>query len=316
MTAHTDLDTCALCGAAEPFGQALCPGCGGTSPVVGDTLVFVQTAGAGADSHMVAQSLDGLLAGRAHLSERGLVAAGHRALLRVPAAGADAAVARLAKLGIPAEARPAIGTWASAPESFYLLLATVVLVGMTAGLRAEPMLRWMSPLYAALLLLASQVRLRLPAVRGSRRVAFPLPVERALAEAFARLPDGTARDLLVRLVNAATPLQRALRRQHAAARRRDVEDLLIAACRAGEDLADLEHGVATLGDGPGADRVRGLHDGLLNRFRDGIAALHKLRAESIADDPVQEELARLVASLDEDVEAYTAARRELATLLK
>jgi hypothetical protein len=195
------------------------------------------------------------------------------------------------------------------------MLAAIALVGFMAGLQAEPMLRWASPCYAALLLLAVQLRLRRPAVHAGRKAAFPLPVERALADAFAHLPDGTARDLLVRLIHAAEPLHRALTRQAAAQRRRDVEDLLLLACRAAQDLADIEQGIAAVGEHPQTDRARGLRDGLLARFRSGIAVLHQLRAESVEDDSTHEALTRLVASLDEDAQAYAVARTELALLL-
>lgn len=315
MTA-SDGSRCVLCGEPEPFGLSICSGCGGAAPTVGDTLVYVRPSVVAADARRVDEALDGLLTGRAHLSERPLVAAGHRALLRVPAAAAEAAVRTLARRGIPAETRSRFRAWATMPRSFYVLVGGVVVLGVLAGHLAEPVLRWVSPLYGGLLALAGQVRLRQPAIRiPYRRTPYPLRVERALAETFARLPLGSARDLLVRLVHAAEPLYAALRRGGPPPHRRDVEDLLAAACRGAEDLADLEHGLAAVGTGPGADRLTSLRDGLLTRFRDGIAVLHRLHAEALADDPAHRELSRLVAALDGDATALAAARQELADLL-
>jgi hypothetical protein len=305
---------CAICGATEPFDLGLCPGCGGGPASAGDTLVFVQASGTGADARRVSGALAHLLRGRAHLSENRLVAGGHRALLRVPKGVAESAIAHLARHGIPAEARPAGRTLAPLPRGFGLLLAFIVVVGIVAGTRAEPMFTWTSPLCAVLLAFAAQTRFRRPAIRTDRRAAFPAPVERAMAEAFGRLPMGTARDLLVRLVGAAEPLYRALERPSLRGRRREVHELVAVACRAAEDLADLERGIEVLGNDPRADRARTLRDGLVARFRSGIAALHQLRAEAVDGDPAAAELARLVVALDEDADAYAAARRELAVM--
>ncbi|MDH4042955.1 MAG: hypothetical protein OEY20_00335 [Gemmatimonadota bacterium] len=315
MTATTALEHCAVCGAAEPFGLGLCPGCGGAPPAAGDTLIFVQPTEPGSDRHRVLAALQPLLTGRAHASDQRLVAAGHRALLRVPAGARHAVLNHLSAQGIPAEAQSTTRAWATVPRSFVLLLAGIVLAGLLAGAQSEPMLRWMSPVYAVLLLLAAQLRLRRPAVHTDRKTTFPVPVERALAEAFAHLPDGTARDLLVRLIHAAEPLHRTLTRQAVAARRRDVEDLLLLASRAAQDLDDIERGLDAVGDTAQTDRAGALRDGLLARFRDGIAVLHQLRAESVDDEPAHDALNRLVVALDEDAEAYAVARTELALLL-
>ncbi|MDH3495198.1 MAG: hypothetical protein OER21_00335 [Gemmatimonadota bacterium] len=316
MTATPEPTRCVLCGAPEPFGLSICPGCGGAAHAVGDTLVFVQPADAKDDRRAVATRLDALLEGRTHRGDRSLIAAGHRALIRVPAAAADTAVRQLALRGIPAVARAARQTWTSVPLPFYLLLAAVVLVGVLAGLRAEPMLRWTSPAFAGLLVLAAQVRLRQPAIGlAPRRRVFPKVVERQMAETFARLPDGNARDFLARLVQAAEPVHRALHDRPHDARRGDIRDLLLHACRAAEDLADLERGLSALQDEPGLDRVAALHDGLTARFRHGITVLHRLRAETVDDDPAVHELTALVQALDEDAAARTAAREVLSSLL-
>jgi hypothetical protein len=193
-------------------------------------------------------------------------------------------------------------------------MGVIVLVGLIAGTQADALLRWTSPLCAVLLVFAAHTRLRRPAIGTARRAAFSAPVERAMAEAFGRLPWGQSRDLLVRLVGAAEPLYRVLGRQSARPRQRDVQGLVAVACRAAEDLADLERAIDAVKDGAKADRARTARDGLVARFRDGITALHRLRAEAVDDDPAAAELARLVAALDEDANACAAARRDLAAL--
>lgn len=311
------MTTCVICGAPEPFGLSICPACGGTTQAVGDTLIFVKPTEARHDTGRVVDALEPLLAGHAHPEGRELVAAGHKALIRVPAAAADAVVRRLALHDVPAVARRAGTTWASAPASFYLLLGVMVLVGIWAGRMAEPMLVWISPLMALLLLLAAQVRLRDPAIASPRRRAvFPVSVEHLIVTTFAGLPLGTARDLLANLVQAAEPVYRSLRRGPAGGTcKGDVEQLLTHACRAAIDLSDLDHGLTGVLDAGAIDRVTALHDALASRFRLGVSVLYRLRAETVDADPAREELAELLEALDADADAYAAARAEVETWL-
>jgi hypothetical protein len=303
-----------LCGAEEPFGLSLCPGCGGAAHAVGDTLVFVRRSPSDADARRVDQALDALLAGRAHLGERALVASGHRALIRVPAAAAHTAVRHLALRGIPSETRSARWGATTAPWSFYLLVCAVLVVGLAAGL-TQPLLRWMSPLYAVLLLVTAHVRLRQPALLlPRRRSPFPRRVERALATSFAELPAGAAHDLLGSLARAAEPLHQASGAAAGPRTRRDVEQLLLMACRAARDLSDLDVALDAGGPRPGGARMVALREGLLARLRDGVHVLHRLRAEAVADDPAVAELARLIAALDQDATAYSEARKEVETV--
>ncbi|MDH3457222.1 MAG: hypothetical protein OER90_10315 [Gemmatimonadota bacterium] len=309
---------CVICGAPEPFGLSVCPACGGTAQAVGDTLIFVKPTEARHDMRHVLGALEPLLAGRAHREGRDLVAAGHRALIRVPAAAAERVVRRLALHDVPAVARTARTTWASAPASLYVLLGIMVLVGTWAGRVAEPMLLWISPMMALLLLLAAQVRMRAPAIASPhRRAAFPATVETLIVTTFAQLPLGTARDLLASLVQAAEPTYRALRRGPAGgACKRDVEQLLTHACRAAIDLSDLDHGLAAVLDEAAIDRVTSLHDGLASRFRKGVSVLYRLRAEAVDADPAHEELTELLEALDADATAYAAARAEVDAWLE
>lgn len=307
---------CVICGAPEPFGLSICADCGGQPHAVGDTLIFVKPGADARERWRVSEALRPLLKGRGHRSEQQMVAAGHRALIRVPAVTAERAVRHLAARDVPAIARLAARTWAPAPTSFYLLLASVVLVGITAGVSAEPMLRWTSPLVACLMLFAAQARLRDPVLRAPRRRgAFPRKTERCLIETFARLPDSEARTLLSNLVRSAEPLYRTLGRVRGVVTRRDIEELLHHGCRAAIDLSDLEVALVALEGEPGVERPRKLRRALAARIRDGITVLHRLRTEAVADDPTRVALDELLEALDADAKAFAAARSEIQSLL-
>ena len=309
---------CVLCGKAEPLGLAVCPACGGTAQAVSDTLIFVKPTETGHDTRRTRDALEPLLAGRAHQAERDLVAAGHRALIRVPGNAAHSVVRRLAHHEVPAVTRAARTMWTSAPLSFYMLLSAIVVVGVWAGRMTDPLLFWTSPLMALLLLLAAHLRMRNPAIPSPRRRAvLPRPVEKLVITTLSRLPDDDARAFLATLVRSAEPVHRALTNTSVAgARAADIEQLVTLACRAAVDLPDLDNGLALVGDDPGLGRAIELRDRLARRFRQGIGVLHKIRAETVAADPVRAELAELVEALDSEAEAFAAARQEMSSLLQ
>ncbi|MDH3457524.1 MAG: hypothetical protein OER90_11865 [Gemmatimonadota bacterium] len=309
---------CVLCGEAEPLGLAVCPACGGIAQAVSDTLIFVKPTETGHDKRRTRDALEPLLAGRAHRAERDLVAAGHRALIRVPGNAAPAVVQRLAHHEVPAVARAARTVWTSAPLPFYLLLSSIVLVGLWAGRMSDPLLLWTSPLMALLLLLAAHVRMRDPAIPSPRgRSVLPRPLNKLAITTLSRLPDDETRTFLANLVRSAEPVYRALKHTSVAgARAADVEQLVTLACRAAVDLSDLDKGLALVGDDPGLERAIELRDRLAQRFRQGIGVLHKLRAETVDADPVRAELAELVEALDAEAEAFAAARQEMSSLLE
>ncbi len=307
---------CVICGAPEPMGLSVCPDCGGTAPSVGDTLIFVKPQSARHERWQVANMLDRLLRGRAHHAERRLVAAGHQALVRVPAALADRVVRQLSLQGVPALARAARSTFAPLPTSFALLLTTIAIAGTWAGMVAEPMLRWTSPLVAILLLLASQLRLRQPAIGASkRRRVFPKRTERIMVETFAQLPDGEARELLARIVRASESVYRTLHASGATSLAHDIDSLLQHACRAGVDLSELDAGLAVLGDEPGTERSAQMRTKLAARLSHCVHVLYRLHAETVDADPARAQLTDLLEALEMEAEAYGEVRRELEAML-
>ena len=305
-------DACVMCGEPEPFGLSVCARCGGAG---GDTLVFVRPSEASSDRRRMSDLVRSLLEGRAHVAELGLVASGHRALIRVPANAAATVVRRLAVRGIPARTRPDRWVWATAPYSFYFLLATTVVVGGWAGLAAESLLLWTTPLVALVLLLAAQLRLRQPVIETpSRQLVFPGHVTAQIAHTFAKLPIGTPRDLLAQLIRAAEPVYRALGDSPAAVTREEVEQLVSHSCQAALDLSDLETALAALAGEAGTERAQRLRDRMLARFRQGIHVLHRLRAETVETHAAREEFAELLVVLDEETRVYVEALSEVKQL--
>ena len=301
---------CLLCGQGGLFGLPVCPDCGVTSPRVADTLVFVKPDPVHADRIRIARELEDILAGHAHTEQRKLVAAGHQALIRVPGNTAGRVLAFLAGHGIPAVGRAARNVWASVPAPFYALVVGVVTIGMAAGLASVPLLLLTSPLLAILMLCAAQLRLRQPAIDAPRRrPTFTSEVERAVVTTLTSLPEGDARALLADLVQAAHSL--------AGGPQADaVEQIVQLACRAAEDLSDLEIGLLHSGGQPGTRRSVQLHQALTDRLQTAVGVLHRLRAETIGLDPTRALLDELIEEFELEADAFLEARREVASALE
>ena len=189
------------------------------------------------------------------------------------------------------------------PIAFYALLLAVLVVGGAAGRLVEPLMTWTSPLVAVLLFLGARSHQRRLA-----QSAFPAALAREVAETLTRLPDGNAKDLFDRLLDAAEPVYTALGRAPlAGARRQDVEQLVAYACGAAVDLSDLERNET--------DRGARLRSALGQRFAKGIEVLHRLRVELVDGDPRHAEWQALRDRLDEEARAWQAARIEVNELL-
>ena len=301
MTATT---LCLLCDEQALFDLPVCPDCGVTSPPAADTLVFVKPDPVHADRIRIAKELEGLLLGRMHVEQRHLVAAGHQALIRVPGNTAGRVLSYLAGQGIPAVGRDTRRVWASVPPSFYALVSGVVVLGMAAGLTAGPLFLFTTPLFAGLMLVAVQLRLRQPAIGPGRQA----PAHRNVVRSLTSLPAGTARDLLAQLVKAAQALEKGL---HGS----EVDQIVQLACRAAEDLSGLELGLLHTAGQPGAVRAERRCNALAGQLQRAIRALHQLRAETIGLDPTPAILAEVIEEFEAEADAYLEAKRELAGVL-
>ncbi len=302
--------SCLLCGEDGLFGLPVCPDCGVTSPGVADTLVFVQPDTVHADRIRIARELEGLLVGHAHAEQRKLVAAGHRALIRVPGNTAGRVLAYLAGHGIPAVGRTTRRVWASVPMPFYGLVMAMAIIGSLAGIATGPIFLWTSPLLAALMLVAAQSRLRRPVIDAhGPRSAFAPEIERAVVSTLTSLPDGKARALLAELVQAAGSLAEGTQAD-------EVEQVVQLACRAADDLSDLEIGLLHAAGQPGDVKSKRLHRSLTDRLRHATRVLHRLRAETIGLSPTRTMLADLIEELELEADAFVQARHELAAALR
>jgi len=179
----------------------------------------------------------------------------------------------------------------------------VLVVGGAAGQLVEPLMTWASPFVAALLFFGARSH-----VRRQVQTTFPVSLTREIAETLSQLPDGTARDLFDRLLQAAEPVYLALARAPiAGARQQDVEQLVAYACGAAVDLSGLERNET--------ERGARLRSALGQRFAKGIEVLHRLQAELVDADPRHTEWQALLERLDEEARAWRAARSEVNELL-
>ena len=313
-----DVNRCVVCDAPEPFGLSICPACGGSADGAGDTLVFVKPEGSRDERRRIGERLEPLLDGRTHDAERGLVAGGHRALIKIPKAAADTVVRRLAARGIPARVASARTSWARLPLPFYALLTSTVVVGGLAGLTSAPLLAYASPLVAVLLLFTAQYQAAKPAVRNrERQPAFGRDLDTLVTTTFAALPRGAARSLLASVVRAAESVERLLHQTAAPGiAEGDLEDLVRRACDAAVRLSDLDESLrqyeenTELADGTAsawmdqwvtAERMR---DGLTHKLLESVTLLNRLRAHALAGDDARDRLAALVAEINGRIEAW------------
>jgi predicted Ser/Thr protein kinase len=227
--------SCFICGAPDPLGLGVCLKCGGTSPAVADTLIFIRQGLSRGERAHARDRLTVMLAGEARRDDVYLAAEGCRALVRVPAAGAESVTGQLAQRGIPARAARANRAWAPVPLRLYTFLGVAAGIGTIAGIIAVPALVTVSPIVAVLLLALAQVRLRRPLVetRG-RGIGLPGRLEKRAVETLHQLREGTARGLLSDIVTLTAGLHATLGRMGNPA---DVRGSTGALRRARRDLA-------------------------------------------------------------------------------
>jgi hypothetical protein len=123
------------------------------------------------------------------------------------------------------------------------------------------------------------------------------------------LPDGKARALLAELVQAAGSLAEGTQAD-------EVEQVVQLACRAADDLSDLEIGLLHAAGQPGDVKSKRLHRSLTDRLRHATRVLHRLRAETIGLSPTRTMLADLIEELELEADAFVQARHELAAALR
>jgi hypothetical protein len=308
---------CAVCGKPEPFGTNLCPQCGASSNPR-DALVFLTDTpdGGGPDeteSRLVTLTGDAVV---------GRAARGRQPLLRLPASLTPRVVEQLESKGVGARIVPVARAWTMMPAHFFLMLVAILATGTLAGLGPVPLMLWMSPLLASLLLLVAQHTMVRPAL-GNARHAPRLPGAAALAvqRAFAEMSDDVPRERLAEVVRVAQPVFVSAPRELGSL----LSELVVAASATAIETERQTAMLAVLDDHAdtpdlrvAAERCeRSRHTGLdlLERAAAALASLgatHPPREPGARHRP----LAELVQELEREAEAQAEAARDLETLLR
>ena len=218
-----------------------------------------------------------------------------------------------------------------------LLLVAVVVAGVAAAHLAMPVLWVTTPLVAGALLAATAHAGRRRRRAGNAPPAAPLPprLERSVAEAFAALPQGEARDLLGDVVGRARALLETFAGQEDERRlTRDVTDLVEACCDIAREHARLDAvlpalwepalapaGARGAADDASGDELRRRGEAgrelLARRLLEAIAAMEELVVQRGVErgGPAAERVAELTSELAAEAAARRHAAREIQRVL-
>ena len=322
-------ETCILCNGPDPLATGLCPACGGGSAGMADTLVFLRPPAGASEQRAMALRL-ALVLPEVSATAAQEAASGQRPLFRVAGVSAPRLVDELGRRDLAAHPVPVARAWSAVPTGLCVLAGAVLVGGTLAGSVAEPMLLWTSPFFGALLLVSAHQSVRRPVVTPPpRRADLPRAVEEAVLRTLAEVPPGTARGLLADLVRAGRALFTRLERTGddrglAPA----LTDLIISACSAASDLAQLDENLgrferqrerfATLPSGwlDALARCERTRDALVQRLLEAMTVLGKLQSQSAeladANDPTLPDLTR---ELQDEARAQSEAAKEIEALL-
>ena len=323
------LDFCLLCGVTDPLGLGLCPACGATIPD-SDSVHLLLHPPASAAERIDRRDRIRLLLGRSTDSSTiREVVEGRRVLMQVPLAGADRILERLSNRGLPM--RSAVGRWAPLPRGIAWVAGSMVCSGIAAGVTTVPLLIWISPCLAALLVLEARRRSTVPALLPpASRMPLSPEVGRTLAQAFAELPEGTAMELLGEIARNVHALKLRLETGGVdEAGAEGAEQLLLHACAAARDLADIEACLSDLESqrdrfGSNLERwaeslgdTERITDRLVQRMLDALAALGRSRTRALEVSGLQHgSIEEVSAELEREVRAYADAVQEVSDLVR
>jgi hypothetical protein len=323
-----EIDFCLMCGMRDPLGMGLCAGCAATAPEGGAVHVLLHAPASTAEREDRRQRVHRLLGPRAGPEVVQEVVEGRRVLSRVPWSGLERVIERLASRGIPA--RAAGRNWVPLPRGLQLVAGGMIVSGMMAGAAAAASLTWISPVLAGLLLIDAQRRIRRPALLPSANRS-PLSPEtgKTLGESLAQLPEGTALELLAEIARNVHAVRIRLVEAGVETGTAEAEDLLLHACAAARDLADVDAHLAELearrerfngGLERWADSLSDTErtrDKLVQRMLDALALLGRTRSRALeASALTHEALGSTGTELEFEVKAYTEGLREVADLVK
>lgn len=319
------LDFCLRCGSPAAAGLATCPDCRATPASATDTLVFVDPPTAFVERHAAHTALETLLTGMQRAPDLAGAAAGRRALVRVPAATADAVVEQLRLRGVPVRTAPAGRAWSAVPTTFYLMAAGTLVAGVAAGAAAMPMLLVSAPVMSGMLLLGGHRAVQNPLLAPrARRSSLPPALDRRLSATLAELPHGSARSLLTDLVRIGESVYTG---PDAAVVAEELVQLLNHAGDAARDLAGIDDTLAVM-------EKRREAAGVQTAWMDGHAALERSRDRLVQQllealtvvgrlqgrtggsaDAAGGQLAEVARELSARSEADAEARKEVEALL-
>ena len=221
-----------------------------------------------------------------------------------------------ARIPFPMPAEP-VGV----PVADVVLVLAVIAAGGAAAWVADPALWYVTPAVAGVLLVASN-RGRVRALQAESGAPELLPdLRRTVDAAMDQLPDGGARRLLDKIMRPARSVfaarESAFDERHDTETRRNVADLVGAACAIALDLARLD--AVSPPNGPAGDQLQERYESarrlLTKRLEDAASALGALYAAGLErGTPASDRVADLASELREDASARAAARREMEQL--
>jgi hypothetical protein len=254
---------------------------------------------------------------------------GSRPLMRVPAAAGEVVVDALANRGLRARVIREREVWRALPPGFTYLLGAVVLGGLIAGSFAAPVIGMAAVPFALLLFAGGSLSLRNPVLSlGGSTSALSDRAHSQVVEAFSLLPNGSARSLLADVARRAQAVQRGLvLKQDASGASLLVDELVVAACGSARDLAALDEsltqydreGTRDESDARWRDSLaecERMRDATVQRLLDAVTMLGQLDVQTIrGTEDASSRLGELVAELSSEMQARSAARKELDALL-
>jgi hypothetical protein len=210
------------------------------------------------------------------------------------------------------------------------MLAAVLIAGAAAGIEAAPALRWITPVFAGVLLVSAGRTAADPLVTARVRGAkLPAEVARPLLSTLAELPPGTARDLLADLTRMGNSLYARLQRSGDSRNSAAVlGELLVASGSAASDLALLDANLGRFerqrerlatrpsGSLDALARCERARDALVQRLLEAMTVLGQLQGQTADLAAEEAELASSTAELRAESQARAAAAEEMAQLLK
>ena len=318
---------CVLCGGPDPLELGLCPACGGDGGRL-DSLVYLQRPSAREAQVLTESRLASALPTVA--VDAAAAIRGERPLFRASIEGAERIVEVLGRRDLPARAVPIKSAMTALPAGFFVMLAAVLIAGTMAGIEAAPSLRWITPVFAGLLLLSARRTATTPLVSPRVRVTgLPDEVARPLLSALAELPPGTARDLLADLTRMGHSLYDRLQRSGDSRNSAAVlGELLVASASAASDLALLDANLGRFerqrerlaarpsGSMDALARCERARDALVQRLLEAMTVLGQLQGQTADLEAAESGLADSIAELRSESEARAAAAEEMAKLLK